>query len=245
VRRATLTALGAIASLLLFTAVASAAAPTVGPVTVTDIQGVSALAKSQVNPGGQATTYAFEYDDQAGFTSASRTLTTPVGEGSTLREARGAFSGLGPGTTYHVRIVATNAAGTDESEATFETTQGFGFLPGEEGFSSQAIADGAGPATAAGSHPYQLNLDLGFKAGGEFENQPGAVFPDGDLRNLRIQLPSGMILNPSVVPTCSAEEFGATRSSPFEFSLAGEKPGRHGRRAHRPQRRRNPPLRPL
>jgi hypothetical protein len=98
----------------------------------------------------------------------------------------------------------------------------FGFLPGEEGFAARAIAQGGGPATAAGSHPYQLDLDLGLKLGPESPGQPGVPFPDGDLRNLSLDLPTGFVLNPSVVAQCRAEFFSTPRVSPFAPSRSGE-----------------------
>ena len=52
-------------ALLLGAAAAQAAAPTLGPVSATNIQGVSALLKGTVNPEGLATTYHFEYVDHS------------------------------------------------------------------------------------------------------------------------------------------------------------------------------------
>lgn len=91
----------------------------------------------------------------------------------------------------------------------------FGFLPGEEGFAARVLADGGEPATAAGSHPYLLRLDLGLNQG------PGG-FPDGDIRRLAIDLPPGFVLNPAALPKCSPSAFGTPRSSPFESSRSGE-----------------------
>lgn len=94
----------------------------------------------------------------------------------------------------------------------------FGFEPGADGFSIATVAEGGGPATLAGSHPYQLNLEIGLNASGP----PGAGFPDGDLRDLAIRMPPGMTLNPSVVPTCAPSVFNTPRSSPFGESRSGE-----------------------
>jgi hypothetical protein len=91
----------------------------------------------------------------------------------------------------------------------------FGFLPGDAGFRASAIADGGEAATNASSHPYQLSFGLGFK-------QDGSGFADGDLRDLTIELPAGMTLNPTVVPRCTAVDFNTPRSSPFAASLSGE-----------------------
>jgi hypothetical protein len=98
----------------------------------------------------------------------------------------------------------------------------FGFLPGTEGFSVGAIAEGGGAAAAAGSHPYQLDFSVGLNLAPESPDQPGVRFSDGDLRNLTLSLPPGLILNPAVVAECRATAFNTPRSSPFDISLSGE-----------------------
>ncbi len=91
----------------------------------------------------------------------------------------------------------------------------FGFKPGKEGFSVSVMADGGKAASAAGTHPYQWGMHLGFK-------EAGGGFPDGDLRDLAIESPQGMLLNPSAVEQCSQADFAAPRSSPFGDTLSGE-----------------------
>jgi hypothetical protein len=216
-------ALGAVAAMLALAAPASAAAPSLGPASATDIQGTSALLEGTVDPEGLATTYYFEYGTASNFAGAAKTASTPAGSGTGPEEARAAISGLTPSTTYYFRLVATNSAGTTTGATqSFQTTKGFGFLEGEEGFSAHVYADGGQAATVAGSHPYQLSFGLGFNEAGEFEGQPGAVFGDGDLRDLRLEVPSGLIVNPTVVPTCTQAQLHTPRESPFEESLAGE-----------------------
>ena len=206
---------------------AQAAPPTLGPVSATNLQGVSALLVGSVDPGGLPTAYSFEYVEEAQFEAsgfAAATVTPPqplTGAGS--RPARAAIEGLEPDTAYQFRLSAENEDGPAVgAPASFATTAGFGFLPGEEGFAVSAIADGAGVATKAGSHPNHLRFELGFNLGGEFEGQPGVPFGDGDLRDLRIQMPPGLILNPAVLPKCKPAEFHAPRVSPFEESRSGE-----------------------
>jgi hypothetical protein len=222
-----------VALLVATAAPAPAAPPTLGPVEATNIQGVSALLKGAVDPEGAQTSYRFEYVDDAsfqakGFTGAATTPQTPVGSGSELAPARAAISGLTPATLYRFRLVASNADGPSTGEGSFTTSSGFGFRPGEEGFAVGLFADGDVPATISGSHPYSLELGLGFKEGGEFEGQPGVPFPDGDLRDLRVDLPQGLLLNPSFsVTRCSSAEFHTPRVSPFADSRSGEScPGR-------------------
>ena len=220
--------LAALIAALLFAAPAQAVSPTLGPVSAINLQGVSALLVGSVDPEGLATTYRFQYVTDAsfnasGFAKASATPLTTVGSGSAPRPARAAIAGLAPATTYHYRLLATNPSGTTTgTPATFTTTQGFGFLPAEEGFSIGLHADGGSPASVAGSHPYQLDLSLGLREGGEFEDQPGVAFPDGDLRELRIEMPPGLIANPNALDKCNLVDFHAPRDSPFEDSRSGE-----------------------
>src|SRR6185312_8655362 len=95
----------------------------------------------------------------------------------------------------------------------------FGFKAGSEGFSVAVKAQDGKPASAAGTHPGEWSMHLGF-------NQAGG-FPDGDLRDLRIETPQGMLLNPtfqgsvaSELIRCSAVEFQTPRVSPYEQSFS-------------------------
>jgi hypothetical protein len=97
----------------------------------------------------------------------------------------------------------------------------FGFKAGVQGFSAAVVAEGGAPATLAGSHPYRLDLSVAFEEE-ESPSQPGTSFPDGDLRDLSIDLPPGMLANPSILPTCTVTAFHAPRNSPFEVSRSGE-----------------------
>jgi hypothetical protein len=208
---------------LLLPAAAQAAPPALGPVSATDIQGVSAVVVGSLDPEGLSTSYYFEYATSASFAAAARTPSYPAGQGTKSRPARAALSGLSPATAYYYRLVATNSSGTTTgAPASFSTTQGFGLLPGEEGFAAHVAADGGQPATAAGSHPYEMDLSLGLRKGGEFEGQPDLSFPDGDLRDLEVLLPPGFLANPAALPACDAAAFATPRTSPFEESASGE-----------------------
>jgi hypothetical protein len=98
----------------------------------------------------------------------------------------------------------------------------FGFLPGAEGFSVQATELNGEAAAQAGSHPYQLTTHIGFAEAPESPGQPGVPFPAGDLKDMRLQLPAGLVGNPTVVSQCTLAQFNAPRSSPWEASLSGE-----------------------
>jgi len=97
----------------------------------------------------------------------------------------------------------------------------FGFKPGKEGFSVAVKAEDGKPSSAAGTHPAEWSMHLGF-------NQSGG-FPDGDLRDLRIETPQGVLLNPtfqgsvaSELVKCSLVDFQTPRVSPYEESFSGE-----------------------
>jgi hypothetical protein len=90
----------------------------------------------------------------------------------------------------------------------------FGFLPGSEGFRAEALSEGGVPATQAGSHPTALRMSVGFKA--------GPNFTEDDVRDLSLELPPGLIENPSAVAACSQAAFHTQRNSPFEKSRSGE-----------------------
>jgi hypothetical protein len=98
----------------------------------------------------------------------------------------------------------------------------FGFLPGSEGFSVSAAELDGSPATQAGAHPYDLTTRIGFAEAPESPGQPGTSFPTGDLKDLRLELPPGLVGNPTVVSRCTLTEFNTPRVSPWEPSLSGE-----------------------
>ncbi len=96
------------------------------------------------------------------------------------------------------------------------TARAFDFLPGTEGFDAHVYTEGGETATQAGSHPVAMKFDFNFELEG------GGPFTAGDLRNLNIELPPGLLENPLAVPVCTQADFHSPRSSPFEESLSGE-----------------------
>jgi hypothetical protein len=91
---------------------------------------------------------------------------------------------------------APSVAETSNSIAISSATLGFG-LTGFDGWFSNA--DGT-PDTQAGSHPYELSLGFGVNTG---KNRPAG----GDLRDIAIALPPGVIGDPHAVPQCTRQQF--------------------------------------
>lgn len=221
-------ALGAMLSLP--AGAAAAGAPTVSGVSAANLQGTSAFLRGQVDRNELPTTYRFEYVEQAtyeadqpgGWQQATATATTPIGSGAGERTATASLSDLRPLTEYRFRLVATNEAGSASAEATFTTTAGFGFLPGEEGVAIEVRERDGFLARQAGSHPSSMTIATGFNLAGKSSGEPGVPFSDGDLRELRIDLPQGFVENPTAVGQCTIAEFNTPRESPFQQSLSGE-----------------------
>lgn len=96
----------------------------------------------------------------------------------------------------------------------------FGFLPGTAGFKVTATEEDGSIANLAGSHPHALTTEINLEL--DPASEAGGSFTDGDLRNLHIDLPAGLIENPAAVPDCSQAQFHTPRQSPFGASLSGE-----------------------
>jgi hypothetical protein len=108
---------------------ASAAPTTPAPdVTTGAATGVTqhqARLTGTVNPHGSATSYTFQFGPSASY--GAETAHQSAGAGTTAASVSATLSGLETGTTYHYRLVATNAQGQKTSgvDRTL-TTQGPG-----------------------------------------------------------------------------------------------------------------------
>ena len=96
--------------------------PTVGTGTATTVTGSSETVKGTVDPNGYLTSYHFEY----GTTTMYGTSTTPASAGSdsSVHLESASLTGLAASTTYHFRIVATNANGTRDGADNIFTSGG-------------------------------------------------------------------------------------------------------------------------
>jgi hypothetical protein len=108
-------------ALLAVPAVAVAAGPpsaTTG--AASSVTQTSAAVAGTVDPQGMATTYHFEYGTSTSY--GLQTADVDAGSGTGAVDASAALTGLTSDTTYHYRLVATNAAGvTRGSDRTLKT----------------------------------------------------------------------------------------------------------------------------
>jgi NHL repeat len=165
---------------------------------------------AQVNPNGLATSYHFEYGTTAAYGNSAPVPdgTLPAGFGD-QQPGRGVglaggivISGLQLNTLYHYRIVATNAAGTTAGpDQTFTSSKGFGFAS----FSAALTNQDGSPDTQAGSHPYAFTTAIVF-------NTVDDGGPDQNLKDLRVDLPSGLVGNPDAAPKCTLRDLSGGTS---------------------------------
>lgn len=103
--------------------IAQAAVPQVPFVYTATYVGATAYAATfagSVNPHGSPTVYAFQYGTTTGY--GAQTTPTAVGNGNTGIKVTQTIQGLQPGTTYHVRLIATNSVGTYNGQDVAFTT---------------------------------------------------------------------------------------------------------------------------
>jgi hypothetical protein len=98
------------------------AAPALDSVSEFAVTSTSAIIDANVNPNNEKTTYRFEYGTSTAYGSSVPALEGVAGSGFGDVGVGQQIMGLQPGTTYHFRVVARNAAGTAEGlDQTFTT----------------------------------------------------------------------------------------------------------------------------
>lgn len=127
-----------------FTTVGGAARPGVTTSPATGVTNNAAKLNGTVNPNGQTTTWFFEYGTTTSY--GTKTAAKNAGTGTKPVNVSVAIGKLSAGTTYHVRLVASNASGTTEGGDQSFTTSG---PPAVQTGTAQAVA--ATTATLTGT----------------------------------------------------------------------------------------------
>ncbi|MBV8948225.1 MAG: hypothetical protein JO046_16295 [Solirubrobacterales bacterium] len=119
-RLAMLTAVTTMSALAAGAVAVAASSPTVATGTRSNVTDTSAVLHGSVNPNGSATTYFFQW----GLTNAYgvQSVAHSAAHGTKPVSVSAVAAVLIPGTVYHYRVVATNAAGTAVgADRTFKT----------------------------------------------------------------------------------------------------------------------------
>lgn len=95
--------------------------PAVSTVAALSVSATGAALSGTVNPQNLTTTYHFDYGTTTSY--GSQTTDQSVGSDASDHAVLGAASGLVPDTTYHFRVVASNAVGTSYGNDQTFTTQ--------------------------------------------------------------------------------------------------------------------------
>jgi hypothetical protein len=96
------------------------APPTVSTGRASNVSATGAKLHGRLNPNARSTTYHFEYGKTTAYGNSTRIKKLPPG--TSTAEVTAAPSGLRHRTTYHYRLVATNADGTRRgADRTFRT----------------------------------------------------------------------------------------------------------------------------
>ncbi len=194
-------------------------APAVSAGAPTGITKESATLNGTVNPRGAALStcqieygVADEFGQVAGELYEHKVPCEPraaaIGAGSSPVAVSLNVGGLQAGLLYRFRIVAANAAGSSQSTGLLATAgPGFGVKSVEVSFVNE---DGT-PDLQAGSHPYEVRNNMEFNS--HFiraEANADSMYlrePDGTLRDLKVDLPPGLVGDPNATPKkCTLQE---------------------------------------
>ena len=175
---------------------ATAAPPVVQREAARSVTDMGATFYAAVNPSGSDTTCQFEYVAEAafqasGYATATSAACTPddLGADVTDQAATATVTGLAPGTTYHFRVIATNADGTtDGDDVTFQTHVPFLVPLGTFGGPGSAAGQLDGPVgVAVDQHTRAVYVADGgnariakFSARGAFKGAWGWGVRDGN-----------------------------------------------------------------
>jgi streptogramin lyase len=142
--------------------------PSLDEVSASAVTQTSAILDASVNPNNQDTTYHFDFGAGATY---GRTLPVPdadIGSGYGDVGAGQPVSGLQPATTYHFRVLATNATGTatgvDETFTTLPPTPPI-VNTGQAGEVTQSAATLSGtvdPQDVQSTYEFDLGTDTGY-----------------------------------------------------------------------------------
>lgn len=110
-----------------------AAPPSIAETTAGAVTQTTATLRARIDPNNLATSYRFEWGSTDAYGQRAPSV-DPVVLGSGERTAEAPIAGLQPDTTYHFRVVATNAEGTVPGPDTVFTTLNTAGLPANRAY---------------------------------------------------------------------------------------------------------------
>lgn len=199
-----------------------AAAPTVTVGSASNIGAYSAILGGTVNANGLETVNAIEFGPDTNYGRTLTTFQSPLST-STDSSVRILATGLTPGTTYHFRVVATNADGTStSSDQTFTTEGSAGVKTWTSATTSSWTTSGRWSPSGI---PVSTNDTL-FSASGSYTVTMSFASPSPTGRSLRVTNGSPTFtwstsLNPSFSAPSSVENATVTIGGSGGVNLRG------------------------
>jgi uncharacterized repeat protein (TIGR01451 family) len=180
--------------------------PSSGPITVTDPL-PSGLTLQGYNPCEEIPTPG----------PVTCTSEEPVYPGETVYFEIHFKVGNLPDPTTLVNTAKIEGGGAPPAQASTTTTithalPSFDYLPGQAGQNASLTGPDGVPATQAGSHPYQLTVDIGFPS---LKTAASIIGADGGIRDVSTAVPRGVVVNPLVTPIrCTEAQLEANDACP-------------------------------
>jgi subtilisin family serine protease/streptogramin lyase len=172
------------------------APPTAATGAATAVSDKGTTLNATVNPKGHATTYQFEYGTTTSYGSKTPASPKSVGSGGEDVAVSEPIEGLKASTTYHYRVIATNAEGTaygDDATFTTKADPRFAFDFGSAGTGNGQFAETYGIAIDASGNLWVAdtgnNRIQKFNAKGEYLSQFGG--------SLQLNWPTGIAIDAS------------------------------------------------
>jgi hypothetical protein len=108
--------------------------------------------------------------------------------------------------------VEVEGGGAEAASLTSHNQAGFGDAPaGFEEFHATLTGPDGLSASGADSHPYQYTTSFGINMALAPEGAVTPVVPaEGDVKDIEVTLPPGLVGNPTALPRCSAQQFTTT-----------------------------------
>jgi DNA-binding beta-propeller fold protein YncE len=156
---------------------AAAPGPRVVPESATNVQARSASVNAEINPEGTGTSYQFEYGETTKYGEIVPAAPADAGSGTSLVAVNAALTGLEGGTTYHYRVVATNANGSSTSADRTFTTTPVAVIQNAEA----SEVTGTEAALSATINPHELETTYRFEWGASTTYGSAAPVPDGQI----------------------------------------------------------------
>ncbi len=171
------------------------AAPTTGPFTFTDVLPADLSPKE---PSGQYGLHNSALSCEVTGQTVTCTGTEPLNPGEWAQaNIPVKVAASAPEVVLNEASISGGGAATATASTETQITTAlpeFDFLKGDAGFSTASVEADGSASTQAGSHPYQLSVDLGFP--GYLAPTKALLASGGGIKDVEVELPPGVVVNP-------------------------------------------------